>query len=142
MIYRSFRIYTILLTAVLMLVTAQYLIFDRHTKSLNNQIVETEKEMLSQKALSISLATYARCRTYLQEYGDTGIISYLLEVGESNRDREIEDIRVANIDSNADGSVTVRIKITDRPESETVFHEMRFEKKTEKWRLVEFGVDI
>lgn len=142
MIYRSMRIYTILLTAVLMLVIAQYFIFDRHMKSLNSQIVESEKEMLSQKALSISLATYTRCKTYLQEYGDTGIAAYLLEVEESNRGRVIEDIHVAAIDSNPDGSVTVRIKITDKPDPEIIFHEMRFAKKTEKWRLVEFGVDI
>ncbi len=130
-----FRIHTVLLAAVLVLVIIQFSLYQSTVRNLRDNFQEAETGMLSQQAIGISLATYSGCRNLLQQN------SALLEVEKLNKAREVLDIKVVAVIKHLDGSVTVRTEMTDTPGQETVYHEMRFEKHADKWLLMDFGID-
>lgn len=106
----------------------------------NIELDDIEEELIKQKAISISMATYSGSANYLKASSDKDEHKHLLDTLNINKDKKINDIKISTFVVNDDGSVLVIVEIYDEPFKTVLFHEMTFNKLYNKWVLVDFGV--
>lgn len=99
-----------------------------------------EEELIKQKAISISMATYSGSTNYLKESSDKDAQKHLLDMLNINKDKKINDLKISTFVVNDDGSALVIVEIYDEPFKTVLFHEMTFKKLDNKWVLVDFGI--
>jgi hypothetical protein len=101
----------------------------------------TEEELIKQKSISISLATYSGASNYLSDMSNENTYKYLLDTLKLNDNKKIDVIKINSFVLNDDGSVNVVTEIYEKPFKTVLFHDMKFKKSNSKWVLVGFGAD-